>query len=157
MARDRRSARLIRPALPRDISLAKRQPRRGKPSSWSPGPAAITPSRSRTQPALAGRRYAVTLLIGGSDLPAGVQGCKAAGVIAPRYAREASLADHIGKVLLVGKRADGFHQILVGLCVTGHHLADTRNSVERTLIINHAEPCHADFRPLQAQEAAASL
>src|SRR5690606_13947330 len=130
MTRDRVSARLTRPALPRDISLAKRQPRRGKPSSWSPGPAAITPSRSRTQPALARRRRAVTLRIGGSELRAGVQGRNAAGVIGPRCAREASLADHIGKVLLVGKGADGFHLILVGLCVAGHHLADTRNSVE---------------------------
>src|SRR5690606_13072596 len=130
-----------------------RQPKRGRPSNCSPGAAAITPSRSITQPARKRRRYALNVLIDRSDLPAGMQRSDAAGVIAPGNAGESSLADHIGKVLLVRKRTDGFDQIPVGVRIAGNHTANARNGIERPRVVNLVEDRHADFGKFEAKEA----
>ena len=48
-------------------------------------------------------------------------------------------------------------EVLIGLAVAGHRLADARDDLERIELVERVEPRHVDRGELQAQEAAADL
>lgn len=49
---------------------------------------------------------------------------------------EARFADHVSKIVLIGKLSNAFHQILIGFPVGGQNLAQHRYHVERVPVVD---------------------
>ena len=62
------------------------------------------------------------------------------GEVAIGDAVEAGILDHRGEARLVGKAADRFDQIFVGLGIAGHEPAERRNDVEGEELVEPVEP-----------------
>jgi len=81
----------------------------------------------------------------------------AAGEIGPADLVEPRLAHHLGEAGLIGKPADAFHQVLIGLAVAGDPLADLRDHLERIGVIGGAQRLGHGPREFQAQEPPAGF
>src|SRR5262249_17084124 len=92
-----------------------------------------------------------------SDAPGRVERGDAASEIAERHLREAMLRNDPGKLLLHRESADALDQILIGLAVAGHYLAERRTDAEGIEVIEPRQRRQRDMTELQAQEAAARL
>ncbi len=72
-----------------------------------------------------------------------------------RDAAEAGGLDHLGEDRGLGKFADQLDEILIGLAVAGHGLADARNHLERIEFVKFVDARHIDRRKFQTQEPSA--
>ncbi len=73
----------------------------------------------------------------------------------PVDAGKARRPHHFGKRARLGKLADRFDEIAIGVGVAGHRTAERRNDLERKQIVDSIEPGHVDSGKFQAQEPAA--
>jgi len=60
--------------------------------------------------------------------------------------------NHVGEYGRLGKFADGFHEIPIGLSVARHHAAEWRDHIEGEQVVEPVEPRHLDGREFQAEK-----
>ena len=87
-----------------------------------------------------------------SQAPTRVERDDAAGHRRERDATKAGSLDHLREGFRFGKFANRFDEILIGLAVAGHRLADTRDHLERIELVERVEAGHVDRGKFQAQE-----
>ena len=78
-------------------------------------------------------------------------------MVRERDAAEARRLDHLGEDRRLGKLADRFDQILVGLAVAGDRFADARDHIVGINVVERAQARQIDGGKLQAEKTPAEL